>query len=62
MNLELTDTKRYELEKDNVISIVLAANRRGKIVEASDVAEALNIDQPTVDRLITKLQTDNILK
>ena len=62
MNLELTDTKRYELEKDNVISIILAANRRGKIVEASDVAEALNIDQPTVDRLITKLQTDNILK
>jgi Mn-dependent DtxR family transcriptional regulator len=62
MILELTDAKRYELEKDNVTNIVLAANRRGKVVEESDIARALNIDLPTVNKLITKLQTDNILK
>lgn len=62
MSLELTDAKRYELEKDNVTAIVLDANRRQKIITEERLAEILNIDTETVQRLITALRNDEILK
>lgn len=62
MNLELTDQKRYELELDNIQNIVLAANRLGTNITEADLALSLNIDQQTTDKLILKLQTENILK
>lgn len=62
MNLELTDAKRYELELDNILNIILAANRRGHSLNEEGLAKALNIDLATTNKLIQKLQTDNIIK
>ena len=62
MNLELKDLKRYELELDNCIAIILDANRREKPLNENDLAEALHISMATVDKLITKMQADNIIK
>jgi len=62
MNLELTDLKRYELEKENVINILLAAARRGILLNEQNLAFALNIDLATTNKLITKLKSDNIIK
>ncbi len=62
MNLELTDLKRYELELDNCLNIILNANRRGVPVTEIGLAYVLNISQDTADRLVAKLQTENIIK
>lgn len=62
MNLELTDAKRYELELDNILNIILAANRRGHDINEEGLSQALNIDLVTTNKLIQKLQTDNIIK
>jgi transcription initiation factor IIE alpha subunit len=62
MNLEFTDAKRYELELDNVLNIILAANRKGTNIDEEGLAQALNIDLATTNKLITKLKTDNIIK
>lgn len=62
MNLELTELKRYELEKENATNIILAAARRGNLLNEEGLARALNIDLATANKLITKLQSDNIIK
>ena len=62
MIIELTDAKRYELEKDNVVSILLAAARSEDGLTAKSIASILNIDSDTTDRLITALRTENIIK
>ncbi len=62
MNIQLTDLKRYELELDNCIAIVLDANRRDRPLDEIDLAKALHISTATVDKLITKMQADNIIK
>lgn len=62
MILELTDPKRYELEVDNVVSVILAANRSGTEITEVELAQTLNIDQATTDKLILKLQTENVIK
>ncbi len=62
MILTLTDLKRYELELDNCVSVILAANRRGEEFTDLDLARSLDIDQATTDKLILKLQTDNIIQ
>ena len=62
MSIELTDLKRYELELDNCVAIVLDANRREKPLSEADLARALHISTATVDKLITKMQADNIIK
>ena len=62
MNLELTDLKRYEMELDNCVAIILDANRRDKTITEAELAFALNISTATVDRLVTKLKADNIIK
>jgi Mn-dependent DtxR family transcriptional regulator len=62
MNIILTDLKRYELELNNCIAIILDANRRGEVIDETDLADALNISAATVDRLVAKMKTDNIIK
>ena len=62
MSLELTDLKRYELELDNCIAIILDANRRGKTISDIELAKALNISTAAVDKLVAKMRTDNIIK
>ena len=62
MSIELTDQKRYELEKDNVVSILLAAARSGNSLTAESLATILNINIATVDKLIIALRNDNIIK
>jgi len=62
MIIELTDAKRYELERDNVISILLAAARSGDGLTTKSIASILNIDSDTTNRLITALRTENIIK
>ena len=62
MSIELTDLKRYELELDNCIAIILDANRRDKPLSEIDLGKALHISMATVDKLITKMQADNIIK
>lgn len=62
MSLELTDQRRYELEKENIENVLLAAARRGKELEEEDLARSLGIDRATTQRLIQKLQTDKIIK
>ena len=62
MNLELTDLKRYELELDNCVAVILNANRQDKTITEVELAFALNISTATVDKLVTKLKTDDIIK
>jgi len=62
MSLELTDAKRYELEKQNVINIILGANRLHQDLTEEALALVLNIDMATVGRLITALRNDNLIK
>ena len=62
MSLELTDAKRYELEKENVINIILGANRLHQELTEEALALILNIDIATVGRLITALRNDNLIK
>lgn len=62
MILELTDTKRYELELDNVVSVILAANRSGIQITEAKLAKTLNINQATTDKLILKLKSENVIK
>ena len=62
MSIELTDAKRYELELDNCIAIILDANRRGEVIGETNLADALNISAATVDKLVTKMQANNIIK
>lgn len=62
MNLELTDQRRYELEKENIENVLLAAARQGYKLNEEDLARSLGIDTATTQRLIQKLQTDKILK
>lgn len=62
MSLELTDATRYELEKENVINIILGANRLHQDLTEEALALVLNIDMATVGRLITALQNDNLIK
>lgn len=62
MSIELTDTKRYELEKENVINVILAANRIGQELTEEALTLVLNIDMATVSRLITALRNESIIK
>jgi len=62
MNIELTDAKRYELEKENITNAMLAAARRGIKINEEGLARAVGIDAATTTRLIAKLKTDNIIK
>lgn len=62
MSIKLTDSKRYELEKDNVIAQILNAERDGAEMTAEVLAQTLNIDSATVDRLLTALRNDLIIK
>jgi len=62
MNLELTDAKRYELEKENITNVLLDAARRGHKLNEEGLARAVGIDKTTTTKLIAKLQTDKIIK
>jgi predicted ATPase len=62
MSIELTDAKRYELELDNCLSIILAANRSGTELDEAGLAVALHIDTATTAKLVAKLKTENIIK
>lgn len=62
MTIELTDAKRYELEQPNIIALILDANRNGHDIDPQYLANMLNLDPPTVDRLLIALKNDNIIK
>lgn len=61
MTIKLTDAKRYELEKDNVIAQILNAERVGGEMTADILAQTLNIDLATVDRLLIALRNEQII-
>ncbi len=62
MSIELTDAKRYELEKDTVIGLLLSDARINRETTAETIAFTLNIDLATTNLLITALRNDNIIK
>lgn len=62
MIIELTDLKRYELELDSCLAVILAANRKGISFDEIDLARALGLDQAMTAKLITKLKAENIIK
>lgn len=62
MTIELTDAKRYQLEQDNIIALILDANRNGHDIDNAYLSNMLNLDIPTVERLIIALKNDNIIK
>jgi len=62
MSIELTDAKRYELEKDNVINTILNANRRNKEITPQMLSDILKVDLPTINKLLTALRNENIIK
>jgi len=62
MSIELTDAKRYELELDNCLSVILAANRSGRELDEAGLAVALHIDLAMTSKLVAKLKTENIIK
>jgi len=61
MSIQLTNAKRYELEKDNVVAQILNAERAGVEMTATILAETLNIDLATVELLLTALRNDGII-
>ena len=62
MSIELTDQKRYELEKDTVVGLLLGDAHIGRETTAESLAFTLNIDTETVNRLINALRNDLIIK
>ena len=62
MNVELTDLKRYELEKEGLISLLLHSARNQTPISETDISFTLNIDSETTTRLITALRNDQIIK
>jgi len=62
MSIELTDATRYALEKENATNVILAANRKGVIIEIEDVATALNVSIADAQRFINALRSDGIIK
>lgn len=62
MSIELTDAKRYELELENCLSIILTANRSGRELDEAGLAVALHIDPAMTSKLVAKLKTENIIK
>jgi len=62
MTIELTDLKRYELEKENATNLILAANRKGVEITPADISKVLFLDEEGTDRLLSKLRTDEIIK
>jgi hypothetical protein len=62
MSIELTDAKRYELELDNCLSVILAANRSGRELDNAGLVVALHIDLDMANKLVAKLKTENIIK
>lgn len=62
MTIELTDKARYELEKENITNLILAAVRQGHNPTEEMLMDMLNIDQPTLNKLLIKLQFDDIIK
>jgi len=62
MSIELTDQKRYELEKDTMIGLLLRDARIGRETTAESLAFTLGIDIKTVERLEIDLKTDGIIK
>lgn len=62
MTVELTDQKRYELEKDNIISLLLETARHGVKITEEDLAKILRIDPETTEKLVAKLRSDGIVK
>lgn len=62
MSIELTDAKRYDLEKDRIITHILYANRAGMEIDDKYLSKMLNIDLADVNRVLTTLHTENIIK
>jgi len=62
MSIELTDATRYALEKENATNVILAANRKGIIIEVEDVATALNVPVTDAQRFLNALKSDGIIK
>lgn len=60
--IELTDQKRYQLEQENIVNLILDANRNGHDIDGAYLANMLNLDPQVIDRLLTTLQNDNIIK
>lgn len=62
MSIELTDTKRYDLEKDRIITHILYANRAEMEIDDKYLSKMLNIDLADVNHVLTALRTENIIK
>ena len=62
MSLELTDAKRYDLEKERIITHILYANRAGMEVNDKYLAKMLSINITDINRVLTALRTENIIK
>jgi hypothetical protein len=62
MTIELTDKARYDLERENITNVILALARRNRKPTDNDLMITLNIDQPTLDMLKSKLKTDKVIK
>lgn len=61
MSIRLTNAKRYELEKDNIVAQILNAERIGGEMTAEILSQTLNIDLATVERLLVALRNDQII-
>ena len=62
MSIELTDAKRYDLEKEGIITHILYANQEGIEIDDKYLAKMLNIDLVDVNRALNALRAENIIK
>jgi len=62
MSVLLTDKERCRLEQENIVNVILDANRKGHDIDALYISNMLNIDLPTVQLILSSLKLDKIIQ
>lgn len=61
MKIRLTDNERLKHEKNNIINVVLAAERRGKPIDEKRLSLMLGIEISVVNKCLNTLKEDNVI-
>ena len=62
MSIELTDGKRYQLEKESIENLLLSRARERRDISEVEIGEIMNLEPAMTTKLITALRNDEIIK
>ena len=62
MSIELTDGKRYQLEKESIENLLLSRARERRDISEVEIGEIMNLEPAMTTKLITALRDDGIIK